>query len=149
MSNGGKDIRAWRCRVCGFERFHRVAVMKKNNVRYETGFLACSGCSVMFINSETFNAIGKANPNVEAPPSVVTRYAQGATPQGIAADLNERKVPSPGATWERTVRRCGGWGRSAIWQMLRNPIYSGTYYWKRVQWIKTENGRHVKPHPCD
>jgi hypothetical protein len=72
MSNGGKDTRAWRCRVCGFERFHRVAVMKKNNVRYETSFLACSGCSVMFINSETFNAIGNANPNVEAPPSVVT-----------------------------------------------------------------------------
>jgi Recombinase len=45
----------------------------------------------------------------------------------------ERKVASPGATWKRTVRRCSGWARSAIWQMLRNPIYNGTYYWKRAQ----------------
>jgi hypothetical protein len=35
MSDGGKDTRAWRRRLCGFERFHRVAVMKRNNVRYE------------------------------------------------------------------------------------------------------------------
>src|SRR5581483_3214673 len=67
------------------------------------------------------------------------------SPQQIAADLNVRKVPSPGATWKRTVRRCEGWARSAIWQMLRNPLYSGTYYWKRVQWVKTETGRVIKP----
>jgi hypothetical protein len=40
----------WRCRVCGFERYHRVAVLKKNGQRYETAFFACSGCSVMFLN---------------------------------------------------------------------------------------------------
>jgi hypothetical protein len=67
-----KDTRAWQCRVCGFERYYRVIVVKQNGKRYETSFLACSGCSVMFTNENQFNAIGQANPNVEAPPSVVT-----------------------------------------------------------------------------
>lgn len=67
-----KDTRAWRCRVCGFERFYRVSVVKRNGQRYETSFLACSGCSVMFLNENQFNAIGQSIPNVEAPPSVVT-----------------------------------------------------------------------------
>lgn len=62
----------WRCRVCGFDRWHQVAVMKKNGARYETAFRACSGCSVMFLNENQFNALGRANANVEAPPSVVT-----------------------------------------------------------------------------
>jgi len=74
---------------------------------------------------------------------VFERYAHGANPQGIAADLNERKVPSPGSTWKRKMRRCTGWARSGIWQMLRNPLYSGTYYWKKTQWIKPEGGRRV------
>lgn len=47
----------WRCRVCGFERYHRVAVLKKNGQRYETAFFACSGCSVMFVNDSTFNGM--------------------------------------------------------------------------------------------
>ena len=74
---------------------------------------------------------------------VFERYAHGGSPQGIAADLNERKVPSPGSTWNRKTRRCTGWARSGIWQMLRNPLYSGTYYWKKTQWIKPEGGRRV------
>lgn len=75
---------------------------------------------------------------------IFERYAHGASPQRIAADLNDRKVPSPGSTWARTKRRCTGWARSAIWQMLRNPLYSGTYLWKRALWTKTETGRVVK-----
>ena len=46
--------------------------MKKNGVRYETAFRACSACPVMFLNEHQFNALGQANPSVEAPPSVVT-----------------------------------------------------------------------------
>ena len=61
----------WRCRVCGFERYHRVAVLKKNGQRYETSFLACSGCSVMFLNDTTFNALHSISPEVE-PPALVT-----------------------------------------------------------------------------
>jgi hypothetical protein len=65
-----KDTRQWRCRLCGFDRFHRVAVMRKNGVRYETTFFACSGCSVMFLNDHQFNALENASPNVEMPPIV-------------------------------------------------------------------------------
>ncbi len=61
----------WRCRVCGFERYHRVAVLKKNGQRYETSFLACSGCSVMFLNDTTFNALHPIAADVE-PPAIVT-----------------------------------------------------------------------------
>jgi site-specific DNA recombinase len=75
---------------------------------------------------------------------IFERYAHGASPQRIAIDLNKRDVASPGATWKRKVRRCGGWSRSGIREMLRNPLYVGTYYWKRVQWIKTEHGRVTK-----
>ena len=63
MSSGIRDIpRQWRCRLCGCERFHRVAVMRKNGTRYETSFFACSGCSVMFLNDRQFDAAG--NPQV-------------------------------------------------------------------------------------
>ena len=47
----------WSCRLCGFSRYHRVAVLKENGQRYETSFFACSGCSVMFLNDTTFNAL--------------------------------------------------------------------------------------------
>lgn len=57
----------WRCRVCGFERYHRVAVIKPNGKRYETSFFACSGCSVMFLNDTTFNAWHVIAADVELP----------------------------------------------------------------------------------
>jgi len=59
--------RQWRCRLCGCERFHRVAVMRNNGTRYETSFLACNGCTVMFLSERQFDAAG--NPNVDLPPS--------------------------------------------------------------------------------
>lgn len=62
----------WRCRICGFERFHRVSVLRKNGTRYETEFHACSQCSVMFLNPAQFDTNSTASPNIEAPPSVVT-----------------------------------------------------------------------------
>lgn len=55
----------WRCRVCGFEQYHRVAVLKKNGQRYETSFFACSGCSVMFTNDITFNDLRLGTPEVD------------------------------------------------------------------------------------
>jgi hypothetical protein len=72
---------------------------------------------------------------------IFERYSHGASPQSIAADLNERGISSPGSVWNRTKRRCTGWARSAIWSMLPNPLYSGTYYWNRTQWTKMETGR--------
>jgi hypothetical protein len=62
----------WKCRLYGFERYHRVTVLRKTGARYETSFYACSRCSVMFLNPAQFDANSTANPNVEAPPAVVT-----------------------------------------------------------------------------
>lgn len=56
----------WRCRVCGFERYHRVAVLKKNGQRYETASFASSECSVMFLNDSTFNGLHLIAADVEA-----------------------------------------------------------------------------------
>ena len=61
----------WRCRLCGFDRYHRVAVIKKNGQRYETAFFACSDCSVMFLNDTTFNGLRGAAADRE-PPAIVT-----------------------------------------------------------------------------
>ena len=66
----------WRCRLCGFDRYHRVAVLRKNGSRYETSFHACSGCSVMFLNAAQFDANSIAAPDVEAPPAVVMPMRQ-------------------------------------------------------------------------
>jgi hypothetical protein len=67
----------WRCRVCGFDRYHRVAALRKSGARYETPFSACSQCSVMFLNPTQFDANSMAAPNVEVSPTVVTPMRRG------------------------------------------------------------------------
>ncbi len=62
----------WKCRLCGFDRYHRVTVLRKSGARYKTPFYACSRCSVMFLNAAQSDANSTENPNVEAPPAVVT-----------------------------------------------------------------------------
>jgi len=42
-----------------------VTVKRKTGTLYTTSFYACSGCSVMFLNPEQFNAFGDAAPNIE------------------------------------------------------------------------------------
>lgn len=54
----------WKCRLCGFGRYHRVAVLRPDGRRYETSFYACSGCSVMFLNDSTFNGWHTVAPDV-------------------------------------------------------------------------------------
>jgi hypothetical protein len=61
----------WRCRLCGFTKHHRVAVLKKNAQRYETSFFACSGCSVMFTNDSVFNDLHPVTPEADAAAVVV------------------------------------------------------------------------------
>jgi len=61
----GRTTDQWKCRVCGFDRWHVVSVKRKNGSLYETSFYACSGCSVMFLNTEQFNAFGDAASNIE------------------------------------------------------------------------------------
>lgn len=63
----GRTTGQWRCRICGFERWHVVSVKRKNGALYTTSFCACSGCSVMFLNPEQFNAFEEAAPNAEMP----------------------------------------------------------------------------------
>ena len=63
----GRTTGQWRCRICGFERYHVVTVKRRSGALYTTSFYACSGCSVMFLNPEQFNAFGDAAPNVEMP----------------------------------------------------------------------------------
>src|SRR5262245_27712985 len=63
---------------------------------------------------------------------IFTGYANGWSPKAIAAELNRRKVPSPGAAWKRSERRQSGWVISAIAGsasravgILNNEIYRG------------------------
>jgi hypothetical protein len=46
----------WRCRICNFDRYHQMIVLRKNGSRYETSFYACSQCSVMFLSPGQFDA---------------------------------------------------------------------------------------------
>jgi hypothetical protein len=62
----------WRCRLCGFDRYYRVTVLRKNGSRYETPFHACSGCSAMFLNPSQFDTNSSAAPNIEVLPEIVT-----------------------------------------------------------------------------
>jgi hypothetical protein len=57
----------WRCRVCDFDRHHKISVVRKSGSRYETSFYACSNCSTMFLNPYQFNRYAAENPNIEMP----------------------------------------------------------------------------------
>jgi site-specific DNA recombinase len=90
---------------------------------------------------------------------IFDRYVAGWSPGRIAADLNRRGVPSPGSTWERTVRRSRGWMQSAIRAdagkgtgILGNDLYVGRHIWNRSQWVKdpdTGRRKYVLRHQSD
>lgn len=61
---------AWQYRVCAFDRYHSLSVIRENDNRYETQFFACSQCSVMFLNPRQFNVFSTAALNVELTPTV-------------------------------------------------------------------------------
>jgi hypothetical protein len=71
-------------------------------------------------------------------------YASGMAPRSIAARLNAEAVPSPGSSWDRTVRRKAGWLASAIHGdakrgtgILNNEAYAGRVVWNRVRWVRS------------
>jgi hypothetical protein len=70
------DCASWKCRCCGFDRWHNVTVKRRNGALYETSFYACSGCSVMFLNPNQFNVHSTSAPNVELPKVVRIRAAK-------------------------------------------------------------------------
>lgn len=77
---------------------------------------------------------------VEAEAAIVREvfeaFASGQSARRIADSLNARSVPSPGSSWNRTERRCGGWLGSGIRAMLLNDRYRGRVIWNRTQWVK-------------
>lgn len=71
-------------------------------------------------------------------------YADGMSARAIADQLNRDRVPSPGATWNRTKRRGAGWLASAIagdarrgLGILNNPLYVGEVIWNRFRWQRS------------
>lgn len=73
---------------------------------------------------------------------IFTRYADGQGLRAIAADLNARGVPSPGASWQRKSRRADGrWLSSTIQAMLRNEAYIGRYIWNKTRWERDPETR--------
>jgi site-specific DNA recombinase len=67
---------------------------------------------------------------------IFARYADGGSCKTIAAELNGRRVPSPGSTWNRTERRRSGWMGSGIRALLRNERYRGVVHWNVCEWHK-------------
>lgn len=68
---------------------------------------------------------------------IFDRYGSGASVRMIATDLNNRAIPSPGATWAREKRRKDGkWLGSAVYSMLQNEVYRGEVIWNRSRWVK-------------
>lgn len=64
-------------------------------------------------------------------------YVAGWSNRTIAAELNSRRVPSPGGYWtKRAKRRSTGWMGSCIRAMLSNPVYAGTRQWNTSVWTK-------------
>jgi len=73
------------------------------------------------------------------------RFADGMSPRAIAADLNARRIPSPGASWKRTERRASGWMGSAIRVIVRNERYCGVVHWNTSEWRKDpDTGRRKR-----
>lgn len=79
---------------------------------------------------------GKAFDDPELVREIFGRFAGGETMKAIAADLNRRGIPSPGAGWRERSRPRGRWLVSALHALLRNEIYVGRKIWNRSQWTK-------------
>jgi site-specific DNA recombinase len=87
-------------------------------------------------------------------------YAQGQSALWIAHRLNLLKVPSPGSSWDRKIRRNKAWLASAIsgdqsrgTGILNNEKYIGRMVWRRTRWIRSsqdsKNVRVEKSRPED
>lgn len=57
------------------------------------------------------------------------QVADGMSPRSIAAELNARHIPSPGASWKRRQRRADGWMGSGIRVIVQSERYSGVIHW--------------------
>lgn len=83
---------------------------------------------------------------------IFERFRDGASTRAISNELNAKRVPSPGAAWNRSTRRSDGrWMQSAVYNMLRNRIYVGEVVWNRRQSRKKVRSgkRGFAPRPKD
>jgi len=78
--------RAFRCPLCGSGGFRPIAVPRPGGNHYQTAFFECAGCSVMFIDPNSFNANEPGPPlsaGTKLPPTPLNlcleTYAKGAT----------------------------------------------------------------------
>lgn len=84
-----------------------------------------------------FTAEGEPAPEAVIVREIFQRAADGEPLRSIAADLNVRGVPSPGATWAREKRRTDGrWLVSTLHAIVRNERYIGVWRWNTSQWHK-------------
>lgn len=67
---------------------------------------------------------------------IFERRAAGVSCHAIAAELNRRGVPSPGSSWKRKTRRCGGWLQTAVRGIVMNPRYTGQTRWNATQYLR-------------
>src|ERR1700722_12529359 len=62
-----------------------------------------------------------------------------------SAELNGRRIPSPGSTWKRSKRRASGWMGSGVRAILRNERYRGIVQWNASEWRKDpDTGRRKR-----
>ena len=52
---GALSRSGFRCPVCQFDAYCRVIVTRADGSRYVTSFYRCGGCSVLFLNPQTFS----------------------------------------------------------------------------------------------
>lgn len=84
-----------------------------------------------------FAAAGEPAPEAAIVREIFQRVADGEPLRSIAADLNVRGIPSPGATWAREKRRTDGrWLVSTLHAIVRNERYIGVWRWNTSQWHK-------------
>ncbi len=81
-------------------------------------------------------------------------FAEGKSPRQIASELNQRKVPSPGASYRRRnpCARYGTWSASVLHGelnratgILANPIYIGKLIWNRRKWVRNPETKRKAP----
>ena len=75
---------------------------------------------------------------------IFTRFADGESYGGIAADLNARGVPSAGSTWARKVRRGAGWMDSSVRAIIVNPLYTGQQRWNTSKFVRDPDTKKHK-----
>jgi site-specific DNA recombinase len=84
-------------------------------------------------------------------------YADGLSAASICEALNHERIPSPGSTWSRKIRRSRGWVVSAIAGdrrrgigILNNELYTGKVLWNRFRWVRSaadSSKRKCLPNP--